>query len=73
MMPIIAVIAAGFLIFTTSSLAVRISRAWSEAEPTYAERWSGHLAGVLLLVMGIYGIWFLFADSLALVVKSAGV
>lgn len=72
MMPVVATVAAALLFFATATLTVRVYRAWSEAEPTYADLWSGRLAFVLLAIMTVYGCWFMYADNLALVVKSVG-
>lgn len=72
MMPVVATITAALLVCASATLAVRVSRAWSEGEPTYADLWSGKFALALLVIMTAYGCWFLSADSLALVVKSVG-
>lgn len=73
MMPAVGVIATVLLVYASATLILRIHRAWSEAEPTYADLWSARLATLLFMIATLYGCWFMYADSLALVVKSVGV
>lgn len=73
MMPVVAVVVGIFTIWSLFIIANCIAHAWGEGEVTYADRWSGHVAVILLFVMTVYGCWFMYADALALLVKSAGV
>jgi hypothetical protein len=73
MMPVVAVIVGVFLIWSLFILTNRITHAWSEGEGTYADLWSGRVSMLLLFVMTVYGCWFMYADALALLVKSVGV
>lgn len=73
MMPGVALVTAVFMCAVTFTLVTRTARAWSEDERTYADVWGARFAAVLLVLMTLYGGWFLYTDALALMVKSVGI
>lgn len=72
MMPIVAGIAALIVVYAVVIFSTRILRAWSESEAHYPEMWSARMASLLMVVMVVYGCWFMYADALALMVTAVG-
>lgn len=70
MMPLVATVTTLMLAYTLFTLSVRMMRAWTEAEVQYPEKWMVKLSALLLILMTAYGVWFLYADTLALMVNA---
>ncbi len=70
MKPIFATCIAGVSAYALFVLTGRLHSAWTEETPRYAEIWMGNIAKAFLVFLTIYGVWFLHADALGIVVNA---
>ena len=70
MKPVFTVGVAAVTAYALFSLGNRVTSAWTEETPRYAEVWMGKIALAFLAILTLYGVWFLHADALGIIVNA---